>query len=146
MLDKFSVLFGKGGEPIKEIMRMAEDVCDGQDSIRYMGIHTAENLDFDKVYALFDKALEKETEKVRCDNIRMLRMAFRYSELLTKDKTEDPAREPDPLTCIDETGELGYIAKNFDGYHNKQSVYGFAAPLTNKTDKKPDSVWYDFNY
>ena len=141
MLDKFCALFGKAKEEIAQILKMAEDICEGQDSIRYMGIHTAENLDFDKVYALFEKALSKETG-VFAKNIKMLRLAFRYSELLTKDETQDDAREPHPLTCIDPTGELSYMAAHFDGYHNKNSTYGIAIPLTNRSDKKTND-WYD---
>jgi hypothetical protein len=142
MLGKFCALFGKGAQEIKEIMKMAEDICDGQQSIRYMGIYTAKNLDFEKVYALFDKALAKESG-VFAKNIKMLRLSFRYSELLTKDETQDEAREPNPLTCIDPTGELSYMSYKFDGYHNKNSTYGIAIPLTNKSDKKPASDWYD---
>lgn len=141
-LSNFCTLFGKGAEEIKEILRIAEDTCEGQDSIRYMGIHTAENLDYNKIYSLFDTALSKEDGDFAY-NIKMLRLAFRYSELLTKDKTEDEAREPNPLTCLDPTGELSYMSYKFDGYHNKQSTYGIAIPLTNKSDKKPDSKWYD---
>ena len=144
VLARFSTLFGNGGKYVIEIMKMAERVCDGQDSIRNMGIYTMQNLDMTKVYALFDKALESETNPVCRNNLRMLRLAFRYSDLLTSDKTEDTAREPHPLTCIDPTGELAYMSYTFDGYHNKNSLYGIAMPLTNKNDKKPDSVWYDF--
>lgn len=142
ILEKFSHLFGKSDDETKRILRMAEDVCEGQDSIRYMGIHTAENLDYDKVYSLFEGALAKESG-IFAYNIKMLRLAFRYSELVTKDETEDDAREPNPLTCIDPTGELAYMSYKFDGYHNKKSTYGIAIPLTNKSDKKPDSEWYD---
>lgn len=144
VLSRFSTLFGNGGKYVIEIMEMAERVCDGQDAIRNMGIYTMQNLDMTKVYALFDKALESETNSVCRNNLRMLRLAFRYSDLLTSDKTEDTAREPHPLTCIDPTGELAYMSYTFDGYHNKNSLYGIAMPLTNKSDKKPDSVWYNF--
>ena len=141
-LDGFSKLFGAAAGEVKEIMRMAEDVCEGQDSIRYMGIYTIEHLDLEKVYSLFDSALAK-VDGTAAYNLKLLRMAFRYSELITTDKTEDPAREPDTVEYIDPTGELAYISYKFDGYHNKASTYGFAAPVTNKSVKKPDSVWYD---
>lgn len=144
ILAQFCALFGKGAEPIKEILRMLEAVCDGQDSIRYMGIYTAEHIDAEKVYALFDEALSLEDRPLCRNHIRMLRMAFRYSQLITLDKTEDPAREPDLPLYLDPTGELAYMKYAFDSYHNKDSRSGIAIPAKNSSDKKPNSIWYDF--
>ena len=76
-------------------------------------------------------------------NLKLLRLAFRYSELITSDKTEDTAKEPDVPEYLDPTGELAYIGYAFETYHNYSSTYGFAAPMKNKSNKKPDSPWYD---
>lgn len=142
ILLRFSTLFGDGKEQIKEIMRMVESVCDGQDSIRNMGAYTVMNTDTEKIYRLFDKALEKESG-VFAYNIKMLRLSFRYSELITKDQTKDSTREPQPASYSDPTGELAYMSYAFDSYHNMESKYGIALPVKNKSNIRPDSIWYN---
>lgn len=82
LLERFTKIFGKGGEYIKEYIRYVEDFFEGQvpngkDSAAYF----ASNVDKNKVYDLFEKAYDAQPEGNLRDNIRLMRMAFRYSDL-----------------------------------------------------------------
>ena len=139
-------LFGEGGEEIAEILRHFEEVYDGQEDVAHGGIYLMQNADLPRVYRLFDAALEKAVS-ARCrNNVRLLRMAVRHSELDTADKTNEvwdwtgAHREYD-----DPTGELAYIATNFESFKRNDPGYGIACPALN-TDTKgfvPDR-WYTF--
>lgn len=133
ILQKFSLIFGKGAKYICEYLRFVENFYDGQascgnDSARYF----AEHVDSAAVYKIFEQAFEAEEEGVLRDNIRMLRMAFRYSDLFTN----DPGNE-----------ELIYMSQNFGSYWGVlgQSGYGIAIyTRPGKSEFKPNK-WYDFS-
>ena len=144
-LNEFKKLFGNGFEEIMNIITLCEDVQNGQETIRTAGKYMIENIDRKLVHELFEKALSKTTGAVFRNNIRMMRMVFRYSELAVYDKTEDTAREPEPLTYCDPTGEIAYMATHFDSYHANYKGHGIAIPVKNRTDKSTDDIWYLFD-
>lgn len=146
-LDMLCRIFGKGAEYIKEIIRLAEETVDGQAIISAAGSYFIKNVDKEKIYGLFEKAfLEAESEFSR-NNIRMLRMVFRYSHLQVK-------CEPDENRKMDitdaERSELWYMHDNFDSYLNKERE-GFAISIDVKSENvhrsdvifEPDK-WYIF--
>ena len=139
-------LFGDGAPAIGEIMRYLEATYDGQADVAHGGIYLMQNIDRDKVYALFDTALAAAKTARERNNIRLLRMAFRHSDLDVFDKTTEvwdwkgAHREYD-----DPTGELAYIATNYDSFARNDPGYGISCPGLN-TDIKGfvPNEWYAF--
>ena len=117
---------------------------DGQFSIEHGGKYLMEIVDKPFVYRLFDQALEAAEQAIYQNNVRLMRMAFRYSDI----ETADPGhrqRYAWVLEYDDPTGELAYMANRFDSFWHSAAGYGIAFPVAN-TDAKgfiPDS-WYCF--
>lgn len=147
-LDRFIPLFGEGGELIKEILHIYEATLDGQVPINDTGDFFIANVDQPTVYALFDQALERTTDPICRNNIRMMRMAFRYSHLFTEDKNRKK-NDIQTVECNDESGELTYMATTFDSYYANHTGYGIAIRVKNRTDKLPEALvndpWYQFD-
>lgn len=140
-------LFGEGGDKIAEILYYLEEAHDGQEDVGHAGLYLMQHvIDRPRVYALFDEALAAATGARERNNIRLLRMAFRHSDLDSFDKTTEKwdwkgaHREYD-----DPTGELAYIATNYESFRRNNPGYAISCPALN-TDTKgfvPD-VWYEF--
>ena len=112
-------LFGKGAEYVAEIFRIYEDTNKGELPLNQASQQLRENIDAEKVYALFDKALDAaEENKTAANNVRLLRMAFRYTML---DREEVNIGDP-------ECDELIYMSRNFNSYLTKDG-YGIALPV-----------------
>jgi len=124
-------LFGEGGEAVAEIFRIYEDTLDGQVSIDKTGAFFAENVDADKIYALFETAFAKATAPLYRNNIRLLRMAFRYTMLSHTDSEEAKA-------------EIGVMAQHFDSFTVNDPGYGIAIVSATRTEQLPDDKWYQF--
>lgn len=123
-LEKFTKIFGAGASYIKQYITYAEEVYEGQVT-RLPGDWFMKNVDKAKVYDLFEKAYAAEPEGKLRNNIRMLRMAFRYSDLFVNGGT-DP--------------ELKYMYDHFDSYEHKVG-YGIAIRGKGTGTFVPDK-WY----
>ena len=137
-------LFGEGAPYISEIVKIMEDVIDGQATIGKTPDYLMTVLDCDIIYDLYEKALSCTTNIRNRNNIRMMRMVFRYSDL----EYNDPGHHQKfshLLEYEDKTGELAYMATNFDSFTHNYAGYGVAFPLSNKDTKgfRPDK-WYLF--
>jgi len=142
-LNSFCRLFGQGASALKEIISMCEDVQEGQVPINDAGVYLVEHIDKQRVYDLFDTALARATQPRQRNNIRMMRMAFRYSELVSAETVplEDNKK---PTLYEDKTGELAYMATHFDSFFAHRTGYGIAFPVSNRTDAPPPNNWYQF--
>ena len=127
---KISTLFGEGKEYISEILYTYENTLDGQVPIFFSGEFLVNNIDKEKIYSLFEKALSKATKSVFKNNIRLLRMAFHYSVLTT----EQP-----------ESDELKYMFTHFNSYLDKRKGYGIAIANQTKTEVVINDKWYIFD-
>ncbi len=135
LLERFTKIFGKGAQYIKEYIDYIEKFYDGQvnegrDGTKLCMV-VATHVDSMKVYSYFEKAFEAETREDLRDNIRALRMAFRYSDLMTNNPN---------------SSEIPYISSRFGSYWGSmgQKGIGIASiekPL--KSDYIPDK-WYSF--
>ncbi len=146
-LTLFTKIFGEGAEYVAQIIRMAEACLDGQVDIGEAGAYLMAHLDKATCYKLFDEALASaDTVKTR-NNIRMLRMAFRYSDLeCTHTTIGDIEQEYKTYEeCNDPTGELYYMSHNFDSCRWNDPGFGIMLPLdcTLQAEFTPDA-WYDF--
>ncbi len=122
-------LFGAGAEPITEILRIYEDTMDGQIPINQTGKWFALNVDKDTVYALFEKAFSLAESPLYRNNVRLMRMAFHYTILLTVD-TEEAKQE------------LGAMATHFDGFNINDPGFGISMDVEYRNEELPDDKWY----
>lgn len=146
-LERLAKIFGGGAEYIKEIIRLAEDVVDGQSVISAASGYLIRNIDTEKVYELFEKALAEAKDARSRNNIRMLRMVFRYSHLQVKcEPEEDGSRD---ITDA-ERSEIWYMHDNFDSFlNNKREGYGIAIDVKSENVHRSDIIfapdkWYIF--
>ena len=141
----FTKIFGEGAEDVAANIRYAEETLDGQSEIMMAGVYLFRNLDMKRVHENFERALTKATTPAARNNIRLMRMVFRYNELEVKEDNSNDARTPHICKKynIAEGGELNYMRDNFDTYLSK-SGYGIAIPVdANDTPFTPD-YWYLF--
>ncbi len=144
-LDSFSKIFGKGGEFIKEIVRLGEKHISGQTSIGYAGKELIEQTDCDVFFDLYEKALEAAETKLFRNNVRLMRMGFRYSFLEVTNKKDKKYLGSNKTGAIDETGELTYMMNNFDSFVSGKEGYGIAIPVGHPVDTVFEpNYWYEF--
>lgn len=142
-LERFCKIFGEGSEEIKQIIKEGERILDGESHINEAGLYLMEHIDKELIYSLYEKALKKTKLPFHRNNIRLMRMAFRYSDIETsspKIKTESHISP-----AVDNTGELRYMYENFDSFESKKEGYGIAFPINEqcKGQFSPD-IWYKF--
>ncbi len=139
-------LFGEGGEWIVRAVLLMEEALDGESIIGFAGKYMIEHVDKERIYGLFDRALSAAAGETQRNNIRLLRMAFRYSEIETADSANRERKTFSRFQEYDDpSGELAYMAVHFDSFRHNDPGYGIAFPVTN-TDTKdfvPDA-WYAF--
>ena len=146
-IDLFTRIFGKAAPYIKEILLYGEEVLDGNEIIYKSGEYLIKNIDAERVYALYEKALEKAENAFFRNNVRLMRMVFRYSDLEVKSEKHDT--EATRVTkAKDTTGELTYMLNHYDSYNEGRgnvTGYGISIPLAVKSDAvfTPDK-WYLF--
>lgn len=139
-------LFGEGAEFVMQAVRRMEEALDGEAIIGFAGKYMIEHVDKACIYGLFEKALAVAAQRTERNNIRLLRMAFRYSELETADPSNARRIEATRFQEYDDpSGELAYMAVHFDSFFHNNSQYGIAFPVTN-TDTRSfvPNQWYCF--
>lgn len=144
-LDHFCRIFGKGAAYVAENMRYAEELLDGQADIMFAGIYLMQNIDKARVYDNYEKALALADTPLTRNNIRLMRMVFRYSDLecredFTKDETGFKNFKD---YTIPERGELYYMRDHFDSYVN-DGGYGIAIPVAGDDMTFEPDKWYIF--
>ena len=145
-LRKFSLIFGEGAPYIEQIITEMEAKLDGEQTIMTAGLQLMRDIDMEPIHALLQKAMEAAGTPGARNNVRMLRMALRYSELECKNtQIKDDTRYSDLEVCSDPTGELYYMSHTFDSYHYNETGCGIMLPLDceKEADFIPDA-WYAF--
>jgi hypothetical protein len=147
-LKLFTKIFGEGAPYLAEIIRIAEACLDGQAQIHKAGLYVMDNIDKDACYSLFDSALAAAKTPGARNNIRMFRMAFRYSDIecrYTKLGRDDFFRYTPYEECEDPTGELYYMSHAFDSSRWNDPGFGIGLPLDCQKQAEfiPDH-WYEF--
>lgn len=144
-LNLFCRIFGQGGEYMKENIKYAESVLDGQCEIKTAGIYLMEHIDKKRMYDGFTNAL-RAAEKPLCrNNVRLMRMAFRYSDLECRETHSANAVGYSELKHyeIEERGELLYMRRRFDSY-TSGSGYGIMIPAEGSDNGFEPDEWYLF--
>lgn len=142
----FCRIFGKGGKFIAENIRYAESVLDGQCEIMTAGVYLMKHIDKASMYDGFEKALDAAENATARNNVRMIRMAFRYSDLECREKYENDESGYKQLKHydIEERGELLYMQKHFDSYVS-HAGYGIMIPVEGQDNGFEPDKWYFFD-
>ncbi len=138
----FCRIFGAGGEYVAEIIRYGEMLLDGQVSVGRAGRWLMDHIDKARVYDLYEKALLAAETPAARNNIRMMRMVFRYSDLETRQPEETEYHDIRTYT-IPERGELLYMKKHFNTYQTRKG-FGVAFPVTGEDNGFTPDKWYEF--
>lgn len=146
-LERFTLIFGEGAPYIAEYIRYAESVLDGQCEIMTAGVYFIKHADTKRIHRLLESALSAAASPTHRNNIRLLRMAFRYTEIETKEKYEDDERAYKSLKHydIEERGELIYMKENFDSMKSSCG-YGIAIPVEAEDNGFTPDKWYEFEF
>lgn len=141
----FCRIFGAGGKYIAENVRYAESVLDGQCEIMTAGVWLMRHIDKQRMYDGFDKALAAAETPAARNNVRLMRMAFRYSDLETRADHSKDEIEFQQLKHYDipERGELLYMKRNFDTY-DSYGGYGIMIPVEGEDNGFTPDHWYFF--
>lgn len=144
-LKRFCLIFGEGRKYIEEIIRYGEHILDGQVTIDKASEYLMENIDKERVYSLYEKALEAAKDKTSRNNIRLMRMVFRYSDLELNNPRYTTERTGIISDALDESGELWYMHSNFDSFKSGKEGYAIAIPVSKTATNEfiPDK-WYIF--
>lgn len=133
LAEKFVKIFGNAAPYVREYLDYVEKFSDGQGANgNECAAYFASHVDTEKVYQLFEKAYEAQPEGVLRDNLRLLRMAFRYSDLQTNDPQSD---------------EIIYISDKFGSFWGELGQVGYGISTYAKPEKTgflPDK-WYQFS-
>ncbi|MDO4333791.1 MAG: DUF4838 domain-containing protein [Eubacteriales bacterium] len=144
-LDRLCRLYGNAGPVLSEIFGIYERTLDGEAPLNQGGVSFMKHVDKKRVYALFEEALDVAGTPVARNNVRLSRMAFRYTDLEVNDPLEAEKRDPVLVAAYaDPTGELGYLAENFDSFTRNDPGYGITIPASNAAGAQIDSRWYAF--
>lgn len=129
-------LFGSGGQHIAKIFDLYELTMDGQVPITESGIFFAQNINKEYIYTLFESALSEADSAIAKNNIRLLRMAFRYTDISTQSDGQTGSAAY--------AAELDYMFTHFNSYLTSNG-YGIAIPDRTKTNTVCDDIWYTFD-
>lgn len=144
-LDSFCMIFGKAAPIMKEIILLGENEIDGQTSLTLAGQYLIENIDKKHIYEMYDMALAAAETKKERNNVRLMRMVFRYSDLLVNNPLLEVEGRPIISKNADDTGELWYMREHFDSFLSGNEGYGVAFAVEKRSDAifVPDH-WYIF--
>ena len=141
----FTRIFGKAAKTLAEIIRLCEAAYQGEASILDGGWYFIEHIDKEKIYSLYNKALDTADTPAHRNNIRMMRMEFRYTDVECVESIPRHYGAYYPLhRWEDPTGELWYMSR-FDSFKHNDPGFGITIPVDIEKDRGfvPDR-WYDF--
>lgn len=144
-LERFTRMFGDGGKYVSQIIKILEECVDNEVDVQTIALEMMKKINKEEIYELYDKALDSAKEPYQRNNIRMMRLVFRYTDLETAEFYVNEIKGYQKLQpYIDETGEL-YHMSQYDSYKHNNPGYGVMIPVDCKEKDTfiPDK-WYDF--
>lgn len=140
-LERFAAIFGKGAPYVKDVIREGEAVLDGE-TIPKAALYLMAHIDKEKVYALYEQALAAADDAFTRNNIRLMRMVFRYSDLEAARKLAVDAESTIPQPQL---AELKYMREHYDSFLSGEEGFGIAIPFEDPCDAVFEpTVWYTF--
>lgn len=143
-LKEFAKLFGKGGVYVEKIIRLFETCVDGQPKMHDAGHYLMEHINKEQIYSLYEKALESAENSRFRNNVRLLRMVFRYTDVETAEKLSK--REEFNIVekdYDDANGELSKMSQ-FDSFWKNNPGYGIMIPVESHNEYNVNDKWYNF--
>jgi len=144
-LKRFVRIFGKGGKWVEKVICMAEECLDGQVDIMNCGLYLIRNIDRLTCYKYYERALDEAETPVARNNVRLMRMVFRYTDLEAQEKNADSIEYQVARSYEDINQELLYMT-SFDSFWKNDPGYGISIPVTGEEtgfDAHGDR-WYCF--
>ncbi|MBQ2754364.1 MAG: DUF4838 domain-containing protein [Clostridia bacterium] len=142
-LDMFVRIFGNGGKYIKDAVIKAEQCLDGQVQLKNCGLYLMDNIDKEYMYNCYEKALESAETSLFRNNVRLMRMAFRYADIETRQENASSMAYQSVRTYENIDPELLYMTR-FDSYWNNNPGYGIMIPVTGEAEEYIPDKWYQF--
>ena len=147
-LSRFARIFGEGASEIADIIRYGEELLDGQCELMTAGVYLMRESGIDKkrIYDGFDRALAKASTPGARNNIRLMRMAFRYSDIESREEyaNDEKGYRRNKIYTIPERGELLFMKRNFDSFDSTKG-YGIMIPVDGEDNGfSPTDAWYEF--
>ncbi len=146
-LERFARIFGEGTEWMKKSIRMVEECLDGQVPIIEGGRYMIDHVDKEAVYECYEKALEAAKTPLARNNIRLMRMVFRYTDLETKEEASTIIQYHAVRNYPNAPAELLYMTE-FDSFWKNDPGYGIDIPLTEENREvefiPENDKWYCF--
>ncbi len=128
-LDMFCRIFGAGGEKVKTIVLLCEDCYDGQTDLSRGGQYLMEHIDKQKIYQCYEDAFAAAETPFFRNNLRLMRMAFRYSDLECQESAKMGETDYERVkTYQNMPAELMYMTA-FDSYYHNRPGYGIMIPV-----------------
>lgn len=145
-LQRFTKIFGNGAKWVEKVIRMAEECLEGQERIMFAGLYMIQHIDKDTAYKYFDRALDEAQTPLARNNVRLMRMVFRYTDLETQEENASDRAYQAVRSYPNINPELLYMT-NFDSFWHEPG-YGIDIPCTGEPgeqqfDPKADR-WYCF--
>jgi hypothetical protein len=126
-LERFAVIFGEGAPAVKSYLRYVESLVEGQWSIVDAGQFWIFNAEMDIIYSHFEEAYSAATSAAARNNLRLLRMAVRYTELSNYGTG---------------AAERYYMWENFDSGTSGKTGYGIGIPDKGSPGSFQPDKWY----
>lgn len=126
-LERFAAIFGEGAPSVKSYLRYVEGLVEGQWSIVDAGQYWIFNADMDTIYADFEDAYSAATTASARNNLRLLRMVVRYTELSNYGTG---------------AAERYYMWENFDSGTSGNTGYGIGIPDNGSPGPFQPDKWY----
>ena len=146
-LERFARIFGEGAEWMKKSIRIVEECLDGQVPIIECGRYMIDHVGKDAVYECYEQALTAAKTALARNNIRLMRMVFRYTDLETKEEASKIEQYHAVRTYPGAPAELLYMTE-FDSFWKNEPGYGIDIPLTGEGEELaflPETdKWYRF--
>lgn len=125
-IERFCKIFGAGAPFIRSYIKYVEKIIDGQTTYDQAGSYLALHADKGRIYDWFERAYSAEQDEKLRNNIILMRMAFRYSDLSANGGGDT---------------ELRYMYDHFDSYSHNPG-YGIYIALTGKAGLYLPDKWY----
>lgn len=140
-LDRFTAIFGKGAPFVSEVIRTGEAVLDGE-TIPKAAMYLMEHIDKEKVYTLYEQALSAADDAFTRNNVRLMRMVFRYSDLEAARKV---AVDAGGIISDEQLAELKYMRGHYDSFLSGEEGFGIAIPFEDPCDAEFEpNKWHEF--
>lgn len=137
-------LCGKAAPVVRDILLTGERLVDGQLPLHKCATLLMEQIDKNEIYGAYERAFAlADTPRAR-NNLRLLRMVFRYSDLeAAEEASKDKKYERIKSNYVDASGELAYMTR-FDSFWRNNPGYGIAFPLESEEKGFVPDKWYLF--